>query len=251
MDRSAFAKAERYSALFVPAACVICHFLYRLTGETPPVGLFCPVSESVWEHGKLLFFPFLLAACAECALLHPPLLRFWAAKSCALLLGPALMIAFYYTYTGVFGVHSLWVDIASCFAWVLVMFAVSRRLMQSGGPAPVRGLLCCAGAVALCVLFSCLPLRRPLCRCSMPPKQAAACPAHAWGWAHFLPRGWSFLPMPVLLPPKQAAASPAFPLCMAGFVPRQGAFSSKRFSPGVQRGALAGPAPCFSAQKVG
>ena len=63
------------------------------------------------------------------------------------------MIAFYYTYTGIFGVHSLWVDIASCFAWVLVMFAVSRRLMQSGGPAPVRGLLCCAGAVALCVLF--------------------------------------------------------------------------------------------------
>ena len=63
------------------------------------------------------------------------------------------MIAFYYTYTGVFGVHSLWVDIASCFAWVLVMFAVSRRLMQSGGPAPVRDLLCCAGAMALCVLF--------------------------------------------------------------------------------------------------
>ena len=54
MDRSAFAKAERYSALFVLAACVICHFLYRLTGENPLVGLFCPVSESVWEHGKLL-----------------------------------------------------------------------------------------------------------------------------------------------------------------------------------------------------
>lgn len=152
MDRSAFAKAERYSALFVLAACVICHFLYRLTGENPLVGLFCPVSESVWEHGKLLFFPFLLAACAEC-LLHPPLLRFWAAKSCALLLGPALMIAFYYTYTGIFGVHSLWVDIASCFAWVLVMFAVSRRLMQSGRPAPARGLLCCVGAAALCALF--------------------------------------------------------------------------------------------------
>lgn len=153
MDRSAFVKAERYSALFVLAACVICHFLYRLTGENPLVGLFCPVSESVWEHGKLLFFPFLLAACAECLLLHPPLLRFWAAKSCALLLGPALMIAFYYTYTGIFGVHSLWVDIASCFAWVLVMFAVSRRLMQSGGPAPARGLLCCVGAAALCALF--------------------------------------------------------------------------------------------------
>ena len=54
------------------------------------------------------------------------------------------MIAFYYTYAGMLGAHSL---------WVLVMCAVSRRRMQSGIPAPAPGLLCCAGAAVLCMLF--------------------------------------------------------------------------------------------------
>ena len=34
------------------------HFLYFLSGQSPIVALFCPVNESVWEHLKLLYFPF-------------------------------------------------------------------------------------------------------------------------------------------------------------------------------------------------
>ena len=37
------------------------HFLYRAC-PTPFVGLFAPVSESVWEHLKLLYWPFFLAS---------------------------------------------------------------------------------------------------------------------------------------------------------------------------------------------
>ncbi len=161
MDRSVFAKAELYGALAVLCACFACHFLYRWTGENPLIGLVCPVNESVWEHGKLLFFPFLLAACAERLLLRVPPMPFWAAKSCALLLGPALMIAFYYTYTGIFGAHCLWADILSCAAWVFVMFAVSCRLAQRSGPLPGWAPWCCAGAAALCLLFFVFTLAPP------------------------------------------------------------------------------------------
>ena len=35
------------------------HFIYEWTGESPISALFCPVNESVWEHLKLLFFPYL------------------------------------------------------------------------------------------------------------------------------------------------------------------------------------------------
>mgnify|MGYP000537345779 CR=1 FL=1 len=35
------------------------HFAYDLC-PSPLVGLFCPVSESVWEHLKLLYAPFLV-----------------------------------------------------------------------------------------------------------------------------------------------------------------------------------------------
>ena len=37
------------------------HFVYELC-PLPIVGLFAPVNESVWEHLKLFFWPFLAAA---------------------------------------------------------------------------------------------------------------------------------------------------------------------------------------------
>lgn len=36
------------------------HFTYDWSGQNFLVGLFTPVSESTWEHMKLLFFPMLL-----------------------------------------------------------------------------------------------------------------------------------------------------------------------------------------------
>ena len=38
------------------------HFLYFLSGQSPIIALFCPVNESVWEHLKLLYFPFLFVS---------------------------------------------------------------------------------------------------------------------------------------------------------------------------------------------
>ena len=41
------------------------HFAYDLC-PSPLVGLFCPVSESVWEHLKLLYAPFLVCGFVLC-----------------------------------------------------------------------------------------------------------------------------------------------------------------------------------------
>ena len=40
----------------------LCHFLYDWSGGLSLAALFCPVNESVWEHLKLLYFPFLLVS---------------------------------------------------------------------------------------------------------------------------------------------------------------------------------------------
>ena len=50
------------------------HFLYFLSGQSPIVALFCPVNESVWEHLKLLYFPFLFVSIWEYLSLHPVVL---------------------------------------------------------------------------------------------------------------------------------------------------------------------------------
>ena len=51
--------------LFTLTAGILLHFSYEWSMENPFVALFAPVNESVWEHLKLLFFPFLLASLAE------------------------------------------------------------------------------------------------------------------------------------------------------------------------------------------
>ena len=77
---------------------------------------------------------------------------------------------------------------------------------------------------------------------------------HVWpmlgGWAYFLPRGWSFCFPPHLFPPKQAAY-PAFLPRMACFVPGKGRFHQSVFPPAGKGALWPGLPPCFSAQKVG
>lgn len=71
------------------------HFAYDLC-PSPLVGLFCPVSESVWEHLKLLYAPFLVcgfvlnrkAADTQAT---------WSGTLAALLAMPAFLLGVYYT----------------------------------------------------------------------------------------------------------------------------------------------------------
>lgn len=46
--------------LFVIIVGFIAHFIFEATNENPVVAAFVPVNESVWEHLKLLVFPYLL-----------------------------------------------------------------------------------------------------------------------------------------------------------------------------------------------
>ncbi len=46
--------------LFVLITGSLAHFLYDWSGNNLIIGLFSPVSESIWEHMKLIFFPMLI-----------------------------------------------------------------------------------------------------------------------------------------------------------------------------------------------
>lgn len=46
--------------LFTSVTGTLAHFVYDWSGQNVLAGLFTPVSESTWEHMKLLFFPMLL-----------------------------------------------------------------------------------------------------------------------------------------------------------------------------------------------
>ena len=80
------------------------HFLYDWM-PFQLVGMIAPVNESVWEHLKLLFWPFLLA-CPFLARQGGTPQRGWGACFAGMLLMPALLLGIYYPLRAGFGVQT-------------------------------------------------------------------------------------------------------------------------------------------------
>lgn len=124
------------------AACVIgtaAHFVYDWF-PAPLVGLFVPVSESVWEHLKLLYWPVILVALAM-SRQRAEKQRFWGAVLTSVLAMPVAMLGIYYTVTAGFGVKSLVFDILLYYATMAAGFALAGRLERSGRAAGWTGVL--------------------------------------------------------------------------------------------------------------
>ena len=154
--------------LFVCAAGTALHFLYQWSGESVAAAPFAAVNESVWEHMKLLFWPMLLWAGAERAVLGGYSRGFWPAKALGTLLGLALIPALYYTYTGAMGVSVMWVDIAIFFVAAAAAFLAETRMLardwRCRGGARASALVLLLLLSAAFVLCTFVPPRFPLFR---------------------------------------------------------------------------------------
>ncbi|MEG0899117.1 MAG: DUF6512 family protein [Oscillospiraceae bacterium] len=103
------------------------HFAYLWSGENAFVATFSPVNESVWEHLKLLFFPYMVYAIFE-------LIRFtddWRgiilSKTLGVLAGMLSILMLFYTYSGIIGHHIVWIDIVIFIVSVGIAFWVSNK----------------------------------------------------------------------------------------------------------------------------
>lgn len=134
------------------------HFLYDALPFSA-TALFAPVSESLWEHVKLLFWPG-LAAALLLSRGRPGAIRGWLL---ALVCVCAGMLAVAYVMHVVLGLHSLWADIALYFIMMVLFFLVPTVL--SG---PFQGPLwmlpvVLAVLLGVCIfLFTLLPPPGPL-----------------------------------------------------------------------------------------
>lgn len=120
-------KKDMLSFLFIAIAGTLCHFLYEWT-KSPLAALFCPVNESVWEHLKLLYFPFLFFTLqsALCTGRHPRISSSnLYSRLLAVLCGMLSIITLYYTYTGIIGKNYLFPDILI----FLISITVTLRLI--------------------------------------------------------------------------------------------------------------------------
>ena len=110
---------------------VVGHFLYELSGNNQFVGLFMPVSESVWEHLKLLFFPFMVYVFAEIAVYGRKITGFLFSRITGVIVGLVFIPTAYFIYTAVIGKNFAPLDILLYFIGVFISFNISyKRILQ-------------------------------------------------------------------------------------------------------------------------
>lgn len=129
MDKKLF-RYEILGFIFVSIIGTLNHFLFEWLNSNAVIGLFCPVNESVWEHLKLLFFPYLLWTATEFFLLNKKP-NFFHSKIKGILCGLIFIIAFFYTYSGVTGTTSTFMDILSFFIGTAISFIISYEFMRN------------------------------------------------------------------------------------------------------------------------
>ena len=142
----------------------ILHFLYDWTGGSILVSPFSGVNESTWEHMKLLFWPLLLFALVQ-RLFFRDQENYWCVKLTQILLGLVLIPVLFYTYNGVFGKSSDWINIAIFYISAALVFlfewwAFKKDLLQCRYPRLAFAAIVLIGA--LFVVFTFAPPKIPL-----------------------------------------------------------------------------------------
>ena len=145
--------------IFVSIIGTLSHFFYEWSGRNKLIGLFTPVSESTWEHIKLLFFPMLLYSFFMIWKLRTLYPCIASAAFTGILLGSALIPLIFYTYSGFLGQHILSLDIATFLVSVAAAFYKTYKLTLSCSSSGVSLILKAAifFLTAAFLLFTYLP----------------------------------------------------------------------------------------------
>ena len=135
------------------------HFAYAWSGSRLVTAV-APANESVWEHLKLVVIPVTVLGAVEMRWVMDRR-RLWWAKLVEIVVACSFIVAFFYTYTGAFGVRSITaVDIASFFVAVAVGQWASYRLISSSGRVP-RLWVSVTGTMVLMISFAMLTFEPP------------------------------------------------------------------------------------------
>ena len=111
---------ELISTVFIMILGIVLHFLYQWSSENYFVGYFSAVNESICEHLKLLFFPFLITIILGRVYFKNEYDYYFCNKTKGLIVSLLFIVVFFYTYSGVLGKNVDFVNIISFFVAVII-----------------------------------------------------------------------------------------------------------------------------------
>lgn len=129
---------------------IFSHFAYNLSGENIIVGLFNPINESVWEHLKFMFFPFLLWWIAICLKCEIPLDSLIVSAAVSLVVAPLSVVLLFYAYTAALGIESVLIDILLVFVCYFIALCVASHFLKYAEP---NNLLVIISLIVIAVIF--------------------------------------------------------------------------------------------------
>ncbi|MDO4399299.1 MAG: DUF6512 family protein [Candidatus Saccharibacteria bacterium] len=152
------------SIIAISATGTLAHFLYDLTGEQRPIGLFAAVNESVWEHIKIAITPSLLWALYD-GYYYGENANYFCAKLVSLLVLVIFIPVAFYIYRKFTKKSILPLDITIFFAAIILSQATFYAIISLNPMWHIFTYLSCIG---LFVFFGCYmtltlaPLKAPI-----------------------------------------------------------------------------------------
>lgn len=126
------------NTIILGIAASFSHFAYNLSGKNLIVGLFNPVNESVWEHLKFMFFPFLIWWIVIYIIKNKnseiPLNTWIVSAAVSLVVAPLSVVLLFYSYTGALGIESVFIDILLAFLCYFIALCVASHFLKYSEP---------------------------------------------------------------------------------------------------------------------
>lgn len=126
------------NTIFLGIVACLSHFAYDLSGKRLIIGLFNPVKESVWEHLKFMYFPFLLwwiivyyIKSEKC---ETSLNTWIVSAAVSLVSAPLSAVLLYYSYTGALGIESVFIDVLLTFLCYYIALCVASHFLKYSTP---------------------------------------------------------------------------------------------------------------------
>lgn len=114
----------------VIVGCIL-HFTYKWSNNSPIVGAFSPVNESVWEHLKLGYFSLLTFSIVEYWFIKDKVNNFFLGKTVGVVSMELFIIIVYYTYTWISKKPILFIDILSYVIGSIICQLVCLKVMKA------------------------------------------------------------------------------------------------------------------------
>lgn len=160
------------TAVFALAAIglgVFLHYALDLSGGNFFVALFSAANESIWEHLKLIFFPFEITMLIEYFVYGKDYKNFFSAKLIGVLAGMSATIVLYYTFIGITGKNIPFINISifvisTLLAYLLSYVRILKKKTLLGAFGETISILILAVIWGLFFFFTYYPPEIPLFR---------------------------------------------------------------------------------------